>query len=81
VNSPAASSKRREDHVGLDELVVRQRLAARFDERDHLCEQRTELLLVARLDSRDGRVVQFVQALGVPVRQLELALSRDSDDH
>src|SRR5919108_1137100 len=67
---------RREDDVGLDQLVLVERVAIAGDKLEHLRPQLAEGRLVALLDGRDGAVVQLVQALAVLVGEAVLALPR-----
>src|SRR6185312_4227690 len=60
---------------------VVQRVAVARHQVQHLRPELLEPGLVALLDRRDGAVVELVEAVGVTVGQLELALARDPDDH
>ena len=73
--------RRREDHVGLDQLVVAQLLAVASPRTRASGRTARGTCPRRRPRRRDGLVVQVVQPLGVVVRQAELALGRDADDH
>src|SRR5437899_4024474 len=72
---------RRQDHIRSDQLVVVDRPARALHELEQLTPDVGELVLVARLDGGDGRVVQLVEPVGLVVGELVLTLRRDPDDH
>src|SRR3954463_16603132 len=72
---------RRHDHVGDNELLVRQRVAVGRDELEQLVEELAKAGLVALLDRAHRAVVELVEAVAVLVGDLELTLAGDADDH
>src|SRR3954469_14916234 len=73
--------RRRDDHVGLLQVVVAEPVALPPHELEHLLEERVEARLVARLDRGDRLVVELVEAWRVLVGEPVLILRRDADDH
>jgi hypothetical protein len=72
---------RRDDHVGLLDLVVAEPLAVAAHQLEHRLEELVEAVLVARLDRGDGLVVEVVEPGRILVGQPVLILGRDPDDH
>src|SRR3954451_19615403 len=72
---------RRDDQVGLLELLVVEPLPVAAHQLEHLLEDRVEAALVAAVDRRDRIVVQFVEPLPVAVGEPVLALRGDPHDH
>src|SRR5215207_3354736 len=72
---------RRQDHVGLDQLVLGDLVAVAGHDLEHLRPELAEAGLVALLHGGDGAVVQLVEAARVLVGQPELPLTGDADDH
>src|SRR4051794_36037746 len=66
----------REDHVGLHQLVVIERLAVGLHQLEHLAPQLPEAGFVALLHRAHRAVVELVEPLSVAVGQLELPLAR-----
>src|SRR5829696_3318459 len=72
---------RRDDHVGALELLGVDQASLGPHERQQLLEALVKGVLVARLDRLDDGVVEVVEAVGLLVGEVVLALGRDPDDH